>query len=115
MSFYYALLQMGCEVYNGEKAVVEAEIELPDFYQPQNRSLLRHPLLGEATRVLITGYDSYMGRPIFLLGCLGVDASVTVDEWLSQHKQWRRAEHPILSIRMLPPDAVPPDDCEADE
>ena len=98
MSFYRAKIQMAVLAHGGERAIVEAEIELPDFYKPQIGSWLDHSYLDGSTPVVLVGYDCHIGRPIITLGGVATDASCNLAEWLANHTHWKVATKPTLGI-----------------
>lgn len=117
MAFYRARIQMALKVHDDATAVVEAEIELPDFYQLLPGSWLKHPYLDDNTPIMGVGYDATIGRPIAAMAAGAQDPSVTVDEWLEHHPHWKIAESPTIEIKKITlrqqdqdPDYPPMDD-----
>lgn len=110
MAFYRARVQMLLKVHDDKIATIELELEFPDFYQPAAGSWLKHPQLDGHCRIAAVSYDFTIGRPIFALAAGAQDASVNLDEWLSQHPRWKIAANPLIQHKDAPDptDSAPP-------
>ena len=107
MAFYRAKVQSALLVHGDVATVVEAEVELPDFYQPAMGNWLDHPLLDGPTRILAVGYDAKIGRLVIALGAGARDPSMNLKEWLAEHPHWSVAKNPTLAVSKIDKDNPP--------
>ena len=98
MSFYRALIHTAIKCYADEYAVVECEIELPDFWRPRRGEWLSHPFLDGRCQIWYVGYDAYIGRPVIVLKSGAQSPDMTLAEWLTAHGHWNVPQHSPLRI-----------------
>ena len=91
-------MQLPVSLAGGELYVVESDIWLPPYYTPAVGSFISHPVLPGRLSVHWWGWDVASDRIVFCLSVGYADLSRNLEEWLSEHSDWRVAEDPLVSL-----------------
>jgi len=119
LSFYFGLIHQAIRFHGDGVAVIEAEIQLPDFWRPIRGEWIYHPYLDGRTLIGAVGYDAKRGRPIFTLATPAVATTETKEEWLKTNKEiWTEVtdDEATLGIQQWDPkNQPPPEDGDFDD
>ncbi len=93
---YKAFIQMPVILHGEVSEIVEAEIELPVWYQPQLGQYLVHQLTNGLMPIGPIFFDG--DRDTIVLTVLGsaYDLTTNLEEWLKDRPHWSKAEKPFI-------------------
>jgi hypothetical protein len=93
---YTAFLQMPVILHGEKSEIVEAEIRLPVWYQPQMGHILVHQLTNGLMPLGPVFFDG--DRDTIVLTTVGsaYDFTTTLEEWLKDRPQWKKAGTPFI-------------------
>jgi len=89
MSIYKAVIQMAIKFHGDDVAIIEAQIELPDFYQPEPHTFMIHELLDGVSHIGSVGYDAKRGKLVIAMGDGAQAPDMNREEWLEANPRWR--------------------------
>lgn len=93
---YVAFIQMPVVLNGNMSEIVEAEIRLPMWYQPQMGHYLVHKLTNGLMPLGPVFFDGE--RDTIVLTTIGsaYDFTTNLDEWLTDRPDWRKATRPFI-------------------
>lgn len=102
---YRAFIQMPVILHGETSEIVETEIELPVWYQPQMNQVLVHPLVAGLMPIGPIFFDGERDTIVISMAGSAYDLTTTLDEWLQDRPHWHKAEKPFIiqqKIEKLP-------------
>lgn len=97
MERYKVFVQMPVILYEDKVEIVEAEISLPENYQPESGQWMYHKAFGG---LMLLGPVIFDGdRDALVLTTVGsaYDYTVTLEEWLAGRPIWQKAPVPFIT------------------
>ena len=88
-------------LYDEKEAIVEAEIYLPDWYQPETGGWIFHPTTNGLMRLGPVIYDGIEKRLVLCCAFPAHDPTCTLEEWLADRPQWKEANLPFIINRKV--------------
>ena len=92
------VLQMPVSLYAKELTVVETEIEIPMGYTPAVGSFFVCDELPGRLSVHWWGYDHRDKKTYMCLSVGYSDSTRTIEEWLTENKDWKVADDPLVAL-----------------
>ena len=93
---YKAFIQMPVLLHGEVSETVEAEIELPVWYQPQMGQYLCHKLTGGLMPIGPVFFDGERDTIVLTVMGSAYDLTTTLEEWLKDQPAWKKAGTPFI-------------------
>jgi len=93
---YKAFIQMPVILHGDVSETVEAEIELPVWYQPQMGQFLVHRVTNGLMPIGPIFFDGDRDTIVLTTGGSAYDFTTTLEEWLKDRPQWQKAKTPFI-------------------
>jgi hypothetical protein len=77
--------------------IVEAEIELPVWYQPQMGHILVHQLTNGLMPLGPVFFDGKRDTIVLTTVGSAYDLTTNLEEWLADRPQWKKADPPFIT------------------
>jgi len=91
-------MQMTLLLHNDTTAVVERQINLPKWYQPQQGQWIYHNDLGGLAKIGPVIFDGTRDAFVPVLVGTAFDLSMNLDEWLAANPGWYGAKIPFVVL-----------------
>lgn len=94
---YRAFIQMPVILHGDVSEIVEAEIELPVWYQPQMGQFLVHQVTNGLMPIGPIFFDGDRDTIVLTTSGSAYDFTTTLEEWLKDRPHWQKAKTPFIT------------------